>query len=640
MCGINGIAASSVDEQLTTRLKRMTTALAHRGPDANGIWISSDAMKGLGHTRLSILDLSDAGNQPMELIDRQLAMVFNGEIYNYKEIKSELVALGHQFRGSGDSETLLHAFAQWGTECFRRLNGMFAIAFVDDRQGKVYLVRDRLGIKPLFYSIQSGRLIFASEIKGIMASGLMLARPDYTRISEFMYFGVTLGEQTLFDGIFRLPPGSFAEFDVKTGQWKISPYWQIEELLDVRLRQQLPPAELTGELLHRLENAVRSHLVSDVPVGVFLSGGIDSSAIVALAARHCRNRLRTYSVGFDYVADTDELPRARLIAEQFGTEHHELRITSTDLRDLLIRLTVAHDLPFSDAANIPLYQLCEALQGETKVVLQGDGGDELFGGYRRYELLDLLGFLNPLARAARPLLMVNRLPARLRPLRRIVSALAERDAAKRMGLLLTVEEESESPVRVLSPELRRLAEEQDAFSRYRECARGVSYSDPVQQMLLTDLQIILPDVFLEKVDRSTMACSVEVRVPFLDNALVEYASHLPAAEKVRYGQKKRILRAALRGIVPDVILDAPKAGFGVPFAHWLRGPAGDLLAELALDNGSSANELFDRPILEATLREHRKGKREHGFLLWKCLQLSLWRTVVLDSIADTQLSLP
>jgi asparagine synthase (glutamine-hydrolysing) len=608
----------------------MNAALAHRGPDSSGIWVAPGATTGIAHTRLSILDLSDAASQPMTLEDRGLAMAFNGEIYNYYALRRELADLGHRFKGCGDSETLLHAFAQWGPGCFRRLSGMFAVAFVDERRGKLYLARDRLGIKPLFYAHCDGALVFASEIKAILASGIVRTQIDFSQIAELMYFGVTLGEVTMFDGIRRLPPGSCAEFDIATGRMQISSFWRIEELLDPGDEPPRPECEQAGALRSLLEDAVRSHLLSDVPVGVFLSGGIDSSAIVGLAAPHYGGRLRTYSVGFDYIADQDELPRARLVAERFGTEHHELRITGTNLRDLLPRLVAAHDLPFSDAANIPLYQLCEALNGETKVVLQGDGGDELFGGYRRYELLDRIRWLHPLAAAAKPLLSLGPLPARLRPMRRMAAALAEPDVAKRMALLLTVEEESESPLRVLSPELRHLASKQDPFRRYRDCARRVAAVDPVQQMLLTDLQIILPDVFLEKVDRATMAQSVEARVPFLDNALLDYAARLPAAVKVRFGAKKKLLRAALRGVVPDEILDAPKAGFGVPFVHWLRGPAGDLLADLALDPGSAASELFDRRVLEGALRQHRSRAVDHGFLLWKCLQLALWRVVVVN----------
>lgn len=628
MCGINGIVGGVEPSDVPGRVRRMNQALLHRGPDSNGIWTSENGVCGLGHTRLSIIDLSETGHQPMTLARSALAMVFNGEIYNFPSLRTELASRGHKFSGRSDSEVVLHAFAEWGPQVFRRLNGMFAAAFVDEAAGKVYLVRDRLGIKPLHYSLRKNGLVFSSEIKGLFASGLIEPEPDFAQIAEYMYFGACLGEHTLLRGIYRLPPGSYAEFDIATCKFEIKQYWHVAELTQTPTSSS--ETESAREVLRRLETSVQSQLISDVPVGVFLSGGIDSSAIVALASRHYGGRLRTYSAGFDYIADADELPRARLIAQAFGTDHHEVRVTGTDVVDLLDRLVMAHDLPFSDAANIPLYQLCEAMGGETKVVLQGDGGDEVFAGYRRYELLDRLGVLQPLARVARPLLQLAPPLDQVQRLRRMSTALAETDVARRMALLLTTEEECNTPLRVLSPPMRELAATQDPFARYRECARRAADPDPTQQMLLTDLQIILPDIFLEKVDRSTMAQSIEVRVPFLDNEVVEFAARLPAPMKVRYGHKKRILRAALRGVVPDEILDAPKAGFGVPFGRWMQGPVGDRLQELAVDPASRAAYLFDSKVLAATLREHRSGTRNHGFLLWKCLQLALWTTIVLD----------
>jgi asparagine synthase (glutamine-hydrolysing) len=605
----------------------MNLALSHRGPDSSGIWTSADGRCGLGHTRLSILDLSAAGNQPMTFEEKSLAMVFNGEVYNFESLRAELVTLGHRFRGHSDSEVVLHAFAEWGPDSFQRFNGMFAVAFADERSGRICIARDRLGIKPLHYTIDENRLAFSSEIKGLLRSGLKAARADFSRIAEYMYFGVTLGESTLLEGVRRLPPGTFAEYDIVTGRFDVHEYWDVQELAH---SVPIPPGvDTSREVLRLLEASVKRHLVSDVPVGVFLSGGIDSSAIVALATRHYQGRLRTYSVDFDYVADTNELPRARLVAQKFRTDHHEIRVTGTNLTDLLERLVNAHDLPFSDAANIPLYQLCSAMGSDTKVVLQGDGGDEVFGGYRRYELLDRVSMIGPLARMVSPFLNLGFMPERVKPLRRMASAMAERSPAQRMALLLTTEEVSSSPLRVLTPWLRELASTQDPFARYRECSRNLQSSDVVQNMLLTDLQVILPDIFLEKVDRATMACSVEARVPFLDNELIDFVARLPAKEKVRFGHKKRLLRAALRGIVPDEILDAPKAGFGVPYARWMRGEVGEFLRILAIDPTAHAAGLFDTIALARTLREHQTGKRNHGFLLWKCLQLALWSTAIL-----------
>lgn len=626
MCGISGILPAEGEraDLLERRIASMNRSQRHRGPDDSGIWISPDGRAAFGHARLSIIDLSPLGHQPMATPDASVHMTYNGEVYNYPELRRELEALGHRFRSRSDSEVVLQAFREWGPGAFRRFNGMFAAAFADVRANKVFLVRDRLGIKPLHYRDAAGTLVFSSEIKGILASGLAPVDEDLGQLHEFLYYGNTLGSATFFAGVSRLEPGCYLEFDLATRSATVRRYWSPDELAASADSEEQAVEKVRG----LLDDAVRRQLASDVPVGVFLSGGIDSSAIVALASRHYSGRLRTYTVGFDYVADTDEQPTARALAARFGTEHHELHVGGADLLATLRRLVAAHDMPFSDAANVPLLQLCEALGGETKVVLQGDGGDEVFGGYRRYEMLGLAGML----RLAAPLgLALNALTpgsAARASRRRFLNAIGHADPAIRMALLLTVEDATEPPTRVLSRDLREAAAHSDPFRRYRQVASTLRTNDPVQAMLLTDLQIILPDIFLEKVDRSTMAMSTEVRVPFLDTDLVDYVAALPARCKVRWGQKKRLLRRALRGIVPDSILDAPKAGFGVPFGAWMRGPLSTTLQELALGPGSPAAGLFDEVSLRLAIDQHARGQRDHGFLLWKCLQLSLWRELL------------
>lgn len=623
MCGISGIlpAGGERAETLERCISSMNRSLRHRGPDDSGSWIAADRRAAFGHVRLSIIDLSPLGHQPMATEDGTVHMTYNGEVYNYPELRRELEALGHRFRSRSDSEVVLQAFHRWGPDAFGRFNGMFAAAFADLRANKVFLVRDRLGIKPLHYCKAGGALVFSSEIKGILASGAAPADEDLGRLHEFLYYGNTLGAGTFFAGVHRLEPGCYLEFDLATRTSTIRGYWSPNALAGSTDTEEQAVAKVRG----LLDGAVRRQLASDVPVGVFLSGGIDSSAIVALASRHYGGRLRTYTVGFDYVADTDEQPTARALAARFGTEHHELRVGGADLLATLRRLVDAHDMPFSDAANVPLLQLCEALGGETKVVLQGDGGDEVFGGYRRYEMLGLAGLLRIAAPLALAVNAVTPGSAARAARRRFLNAVGHPDPAIRMALLLTVEDASEPPTRVLSRELREAAAGSDPFRRYREVASALRTSDPVQAMLLTDLQIILPDIFLEKVDRSTMAMSTEIRVPFLDADLVDYVAALPSRYKVRLGQKKRLLRRALRGIVPDSILDAPKAGFGVPFGAWMRGPLSSTLQELALGRGSPAAGLFDEGALRQAIDQHARRERDHGFLLWKCLQLSLWR---------------
>jgi len=620
MCGINGILLRSAitPAGLRRAINAMNGALAHRGPDGDGIWVDETSSAAFGHRRLSIIDLSAAAAQPMQTDDGSVVMVFNGEIYNFSVLRSELRQKGYRFRSRGDSEVALNAFHCWGTAAFSRLNGMFAMGLLDRRNQKVVLVRDRLGIKPLHYLVDHKGLYFSSEIKAINAAGMAEIEPSFDRLHEFLYFGNTLGEATLFKGVKRLLPGHFLEIDLHSLAVADHCYWSASDIAERSVSQR----EAVASVRTLVELAIKRQLVSDVPVGVFLSGGIDSTSVVAFASRHYPGKLRTYTVGFDYVGDRDEVTKARDVAARFGTEHHELQVTLTDAMELIHRLITAHDMPFSDAANLPLYQLCKALGGETKVVLQGDGGDELFGGYNRYQLMSAwaLRSLAPLASLINDLMLPRSAETYAR--RRILGALRQAEAAARRAPLLTVKNPADDPLSVLHPDLRAKIACSDPFRRYREVAARLKDRDPVQMMLLADLQIILPDIFLEKVDRSTMAQSVEVRVPYLDHELVDYVISLPSRLKVSWRHKKMLLRKALRGVVQDEILDGPKVGFGVPVSAWMRGRLADHLLDGA--GGGRAIGLFDRPALVKLVLEHRGRRRDHGFMLWKCLQLLLW----------------
>jgi len=626
MCGINGLLlrGAVAPGRLRDAVRAMNAAIAHRGPDGDGVWIDEPLRAAFGHRRLSIIDLSAAAAQPMQTDDGRVVMVFNGEVYNFPALRSELRQHGYTFTSHGDSEVALKAFHCWGPAAFSRLNGMFAIALLDRHNDKVFLVRDRLGIKPLHYLIDEKGVYFSSEIKGINAAGIAEITPWFDHLHEFLYYGNTLGDATLFKSIKRLLPGHYLEINLRSFGIVDRCYWSAAEITERPVSER----EAVASVRALLEQAVTRQLVGDVPLGVFLSGGVDSSSVVAFGSRHYRGRLRTYTVGFDCLGDQDERAKAQSIAERFGTEHHELQISLSDAMQLIQRLIAAHDMPFSDAANLPLYQLCHALGGATKVVLQGDGGDELFGGYNRYQLLSV----RPLRHVA---LLAGLINDRIIPRshatygrRRILDALSERDASALMARLLTVENPNDSPLRALHSDVRAEVARSDPFRRYREVAVRLSNRDPVQMMLLADLQIILPDIFLEKVDRGTMAQSVEVRVPYLDHELVDYVISVPARLKVNWRHKKLLLTKALHGIVPDDILNGPKIGFGVPFSAWMRGALSDRLLDAASDSGM--NRLFNRATLEALVHEHRQRVRDHGFLLWKCLQLALWRQYVVS----------
>lgn len=615
MCGFCGVASFAGEAPSRHRLERMAIALAHRGPDDQGTW--NDDVVGLGHRRLSILDLSNAGHQPMELAERGLVLSYNGEVYNFAELRAELKDRGRSFRSGTDTEVLLHAFAEWGPASFARLNGIFAFALWDTRERTLWLVRDRFGIKPLYYAERDGELAFGSEIKTLLEWNPALREPDPAAMHEYLWFGNALGTRTMFAGVRELEAGHYMR--CTAGGCRIEAYWRIEDVSRVTATE----AEACEAVRDRLRRSVHGQLVADVPVGIMLSGGIDSSAITAFASEVVSG-LKTYSVGFDFMKGPTELPKAKRVASHFGTDHHELMIRGGESREVIEALVDAHDEPFGDAANIPLFLVSRAIRDQVKVVLQGDGGDEIFAGYRRHSMISRYPDwprAAGLALAAAALLPQGR---RVQQARRMLRVLSERDAGRRMALYLTMESPLDPPTSILSPEWRRRVEASDPFARYDECARRFAGETPLQMMRFTDCAVILPDTFLEKVDRSTMANGLEVRVPFLDAMIADYALGLPADMVARGGETKWILKAALRGTVPDFVLDAPKTGFGVPYGEWLATDLYGYMREVLTDPAIVQWGIFDTRRLDRYMQEHRAGRGRYGFLLWKALHLALW----------------
>jgi asparagine synthase (glutamine-hydrolysing) len=571
----------------------------------------------LGHTRLSILDLSSAANQPMVDPTGRYHITYNGEVYNFAELKRELASGGWSFETTSDTEVVLAAFSRWREAAFARLNGMFAIAIWDTQEDRLWLARDRFGIKPLYYRADPSGITFGSEPKTILASGSGDPLADPQALAEYMWYGFPLGAQSLFSGISQLLPGHWMSW--QRGTISIQPFWSPENVAPVNVSED----DAIIGVRDLLEAATQRHLQSDVPVGLLLSGGVDSSALAAFASRHYPGRLSTYSVGFDFDRGVNELPKARRVAEAFGTEHHELRISGGDLVGVVESLVRFHDEPFADAANIPLFLICAQLKGSPKVVLQGDGGDEMFGGYRRYRSLAKRGpwrTARALAKALRVLPPQPRLDRALR----FALAMGEPDEGLRMAYLLTQEPSWSEPTSLLAPEIRQVTKSHDPFKRYREMARRFGYLDPVQRMLYTDTSVLLPGQFLPKVDRSTMAWGVEVRVPMLDTELSSFAMGLPAGLKVRDGQGKWVLKKALEGIVPSEVLYGPKTGFGVPYSFWLRGPLANFMRGVLLDPTTTAASWLDRVNVHRTVEAHIAGKVDAGFILWKTLHLALW----------------
>lgn len=617
MCGICGLVDfNNEGKPDRSLLESMTRELAHRGPDDRGTF--NDRHVGLGHTRLSILDLTSAGRQPMQSDDGQVTLIHNGEIYNFRELRTTLRKEGYPFHSRSDTEVLLKSYLRWGVGAFAKLSGMFAFAIWDQRVRALFLVRDRFGIKPLYYRRFPFGLVFGSEIKAILRGGPAAAGISPAGLGEFLYYGAALGDRTLYQGIRKLRPASVLRFD--RNSFHIDPFWSAESVPSLTLSRDEAVRQLRG----RMESAVARHLISDVPVGVFLSGGIDSSCITAFASRHYAGRLKTYSAGFDFNDGPDERRNAKRVAERFGTDHHEILIRATALQDLLETLVRCHDEPFGDPANIPLYLLNRELGGSMKVVLQGDGGDEVFGGYRRYSLL---GFSRLWRAVSGPMSHLNRLtPASQGRLRRsrMLDALGQSDSALRMALLLTPESRWTHPESLLSDEWRRLVARHDPFREYRLWNERLRDRDPVQRMLLTDTQVLLPNVFLEKVDKPSMAHGVEVRVPMLDRDLTEFALGLPASLKVDRGRKKWLLRQSLRGVLADEVLDAPKRGLKVPLSNWFRGPLAEFTRSVLLDPGTLRSGLFSPGVVKQAIDEHRSGRRDRGRDLHRALNLALW----------------
>lgn len=617
MCGICGYWSSNAQPET---LQHMTESIRHRGPDSNGVFKFESV--GLGHARLSILDLSSTGHQPMTASNGKTTIVFNGEVYNFQSLAHQLE---QPLRGQSDTEVVLEAYCKWGPEILDSLEGMFAFAIWDAEKHELVLARDRFGIKPLYYWNNNGQLVFASEIKAILKHPNISQELDWQGFHEFLHYGTTLGETTMFRGIKRLLPGHQMVVN-KTGT-------VIRKFADIHNVNPIRPSyeEATKKVRALLEEAVERHLVSDVPVGVFLSGGIDSACVTAFASRHYGGKLKTYTAAFDFEPEHNELESARFIADHFNTEHHELEIAAQNIIEDIETLVAHHDVPFGDIANLPLYLMCKELGQNTKVIMQGDGGDEIFGGYHRYARIQrdwIYRALNfPVSKFKRFLPRNSRSYRSLRTIEAFSKPIDEQ-----MAWVMS-HQQSEFPVtQILSRRAAKALDSTDPFAVYRKYFHKLRNLPPVQRMLYLDSAIILPDLYFEKVDRSTMARGIEIRVPMVDNRLTAYVMSLPWKYKVSGNDKKRILRDALRGIVPDRILDGPKKGLNVPFRKWLQGPLVSYLKQVLLDDETDSWDLFDRSEVEAAIARNTEGTGEHGFLLYKLMLFCIWyRTYKIQS---------
>jgi asparagine synthase (glutamine-hydrolysing) len=627
MCGIYGEVALRPGVTVGRFAEEATNALHHRGPDQGAIWNGGDVC--LGIRRLRIIDL-EGGEQPIWNEDRTMCIVYNGELYNFQDLRPQLESLGHRFRSRSDTEVVLHAYEEWGPECLTRFIGMFAIAIWDTRNRSLFLARDRIGEKPLYYFTDGDRLVFASETKAILADPSIPRKLHLPGLANYLAFGHAVAPDTIYSGIRKLLPGHYAI--VSDGRIRTVEYWDVPSA----------PPEADGrsdddygeEIVSLLDDSVRRRMVADVPVGAFLSGGVDSSAVVALMTRHATERVKTFSLGFTAGGAYDELPEARRVAVALGTDHVEIRPSSVDLVELLRTLVYQYDEPFGDAASFPLYLLSRAAREQVTVVLTGDGGDELFGGYRRYAAEQAASLYHRLPqRLASDWIpaAVQKLP-RLRRLKRLAYAMPERDAARRYARWLEVFG-PDMRAELLEPALlERLGGHDPAgvYPRYYHARNGASSNDHLNRLMYVDVKTWLADAYMEKTDKATMACSIEARLPLLDHRLVELAFRIPSSAKVRGRSLKRILKHAVRDLVPREVLHRPKHGFAVPTDPWLRSELQPFAREILLDDRARSRGYFDPKVVERLLSEHVSGRHVWEGQLWLLLNFELWHRTYLD----------
>jgi asparagine synthase (glutamine-hydrolysing) len=613
MCGIVGLAARA-PVAAKGWLAAGCEALAHRGPDAAGVWWGADDRVGLGFRRLAIIDLTLAGHQPMHAASGVLTLVFNGEIYNFQELREELIRSGVTFHSHADSEVILGAYQLWGTDCLSRLNGMFAFALYDAGRGRLFLARDRAGEKPLFYAVRDGSIRFASELKGLMAAPDFPRAIDPAALDCYLGCGFVPPESSILEGVEKLPPAHALTFDVETGELRRWRYWQLPELDS---NAETPEGELLEELHALLDDSVRRQLVADVPLGILLSGGVDSSLVTAIAARQAPG-LKTFTIRFPGHRTHDETKHARLIARHFATDHMELEAEPTTV-DLLGNLARQFDEPMIDSSMIPTFLVSKMIRQHCTVALGGDGGDELFGGYTYYH------------RLLRMQRSIGWIP---RPLRGVVG--------KAAGSLLPVGFKGRNWLRAMDTNLanelpmlrpyfdagarRQLMRQQTRWKLVAEREfrrRTPSHGNLLQRATRMDFENYLPEDLLVKVDRASMLSSVEVRAPLLDYRVVEFAfGRVPSRLKATHTGRKILLKRLAARLLPPDFDQMRKQGFSIPLDAWLRSdPWRAYFAEVLLDPGQ---ELFDHAFVRKLL-DGQQGGRANGERLFGLVMFELWR---------------
>ena len=633
MCGISGYRfLEARPDAAGEGLRASIASLAHRGPDDRGLWEEGGA--GLGHARLAILDLSPLGHQPMLSADGRWAMVYNGEIYNFRAIRKELEALGHRFAGTGDSEVILAAFAQWGPDAVGRFIGMFAIALWHRPSRCLHLLRDRLGVKPLYYAFDGRRLVFASELKAIRAFDARRYEVDRAALADFLQYGYIAQPRTIYEGVFKLPQGQRLELDAE-GSLSLHRYWSAADAVGRGAARS--EEQLADELEALMIDAFKYRMISDVPVGVFLSGGIDSSIVAALLQAHGGQQIETFTIGFDEPA-FDESGHARRVAQHLGTTHHSRTLDVAEAKRLLPQWGDLYDEPFGDSSGIPTLLVSRVAAERVKVVLSADGGDELFSGYTSY---------------ATALQRQARLQAMPMSLRRATSGMTSALQVSRLDeWLCTLPWLGETGHRVrtvTSGKLRRIEQRVGAQTIGQVFEQGMTHflpaelgkligdggrtrpladiypGEPGEQIALWDLHHYMSEDILTKVDRATMRVSIEGREPLIDHRLVEFAMALPFRFKRGALGAKHLLRKVLYRHVPRALVDRPKQGFGVPIAQWLRGDLAPLLDDYLSPDSVAAHGLLEPGLVQGYLGRFRRGDPSVAQKVWLLLAFQMWQ---------------
>ena len=625
MCGIAGVIDPTLSPaEIEQVLRGMAEMMIHRGPDDEGFFVSGNI--GLGMRRLSIIDLA-GGKQPIFSEDGSIVVVFNGEIYNYIELKQHLQQKGHTFVTNSDTEVIVHLYEELGEECVHKLRGMFAFAVWDQRSNRLFIARDRLGIKPLYYTKDGCRFVFGSEIKAILQHPKVIARLDLEGLSNFLSLKYVPAPQTIFAGIESLPPGYTLICD--SNGVRVRSYWDLSFAGNHYGEKR--EEDYLDQLEALLRESIKLELRSDVPFGAFLSGGIDSSLVVALMSQFLDEPVKTFSVGYEGDGERwSELPYARIVAEQFKTDHHEIFVRPQNFIDLAEKVVWHLDQPIADNAVLMNYMVAKLASGHVKMVLTGEGGDELFAGYARYagERLAPLFRMIPTSLKSMALSAIDRLPGLYRP-KLALYALCKKDEITRMTSWFPLFNQ-ETKEALLSDDIKRELTNISVDHVFAQHLARTDANDSLSRMLYVDTKLWLPDDLLARGDKMSMASSLEARVPLLDHKLVEFAGSLPPHLKLRHLTRKYLLKKVGRAWLPPQIINRSKKGFPTPISVWFRKEARSFVRDILSPSAVRRRGLFNCDYVERLLNEHEIGFGDHGSLIWGLLSVELWHRVFID----------